>query len=209
MPGLRFKGVWCTCIHVLSSGFSGEICICVLCARISLSFPPSRSACSTVSKESRFPDHYSPSVIGRSEPDVLWLAVTYHPIFRHSRTSLPRPAALLKRNWGMAFSCRLSVKGASEWSDGALRTTTHTGGKNFGKHPPLCHEAVMRGCRLPIRGTRFPVGEWTQGGLSWRFQAPVPGSSWTHELVSTPLPTTTAVRRWAILVACPYWRYEI
>ena len=165
----------------------------------------SGSACFAMSKESRFPDHYSPSVIGGSEPDVLWLAVTHHPIFRHSRTSLPRPAALLQRNRGVAFSCRLSVKGASKWSDGASRTTTHTGGKNFAKHPPLCREAVMRGCRLPIRGTRFPVGEWTQGGLSWRFQAPVPGSSWTHELGSTPLPTATTVRCWAILVACPHW----
>ena len=41
LPGLRFKGVWCMYIYVLSSGFSGEICTCVLCARISLSFPPS------------------------------------------------------------------------------------------------------------------------------------------------------------------------
>ena len=86
-----------------------------------------------------------------------------------SRISFSRPTTLLQRDRGMAFSCWLNVKGISEWSDCVLWTTTLTGGKNFREHPPLHLEALVRGCRLPIRGTSFPTRKWTWGGLCWVF----------------------------------------
>lgn len=157
LQGPRFKNFRCVCTCVLSSRFFWINLHPHIVISFSVFPPLSCSSCS--------PDRCSPSIIGESEVDVLRLPATYHPSFRHSQASFPKPVALLQRDRGIVLSFWLCVKAASEWSGSDSQISIHTGGKNFGKHPLLGHEAVRRGCRLPIRGTSFPVGEWTQQGL--------------------------------------------
>ena len=53
------------------------------------------------------------------------------------------------------------------------------GGKNFGEHPPLHREALARGCRLPVRGTSFPVGSGHEEVCAGCPKHRDP--SWTHQ----------------------------